>query len=126
MKRRKTRKNKHPTCFERIKNSIGKIGTLNIVLICVFVYMIYINWKMLNIFLLCGSAPETAWCSLIAALLGECGICGWIKTSKEKHGNRSIRDEPESAEIGESVPDDYTTGDMTDAGEYCENEEDLG
>ncbi|EET60366.1 hypothetical protein BRYFOR_07562 [Marvinbryantia formatexigens DSM 14469] len=123
MKRRKTRKNKHPACLERIKNSIGKIGTLNIVLICVFAYMIYINWKMLDIFLMCGSAPETAWCSLIAALLGECGICGWIKTSKEKHRNRGTRDGTES---WERVPDDYTAGGMTDAGEYCENEEDLG
>lgn len=69
----------------KVQELIQKLGTLNIVLICVFMYMMYINWKMLAVFSQCGSAPESAWCALIAALLGECGICGWIKTSKEKH-----------------------------------------
>lgn len=97
MVERKMRKKKQ-SFFERVKSKIGKIGTLNIVLICVFGYMIYINWKMLKVFLLCGAAPETAWCALIAALLGECGICGWIKTSKEKHRSRN-RDEPADSDI---------------------------
>ena len=54
----------------------------------------YINWKMLAVFSQCGSAPESAWCALIAALLGECGICGWIKTSKEKHRRKQDYNEP--------------------------------
>ncbi len=65
-----------------------KIGTLNIVLICIFVYTAYLNWQMLETYKLCGSAPETAWCALIAALLGECGICGWIRTNKDKQQDR--------------------------------------
>lgn len=69
-----------------------KIGTLNIVLICIFVYTAYLNWQMLETYKLCGSAPETAWCALIAALLGECGICGWIKTVKEKQANKKTDD----------------------------------
>ena len=31
---------------------------------------------------------------MIAALLGECGICGWIKTSKEKHRRKQDYNEP--------------------------------
>ena len=101
---------KKPSFFERVKNKIGKIGTLNIVLICVFAYMVYINWQMLQVFRLCGAAPETAWCALIAALLGECGICGWIKTNKEKH-KRNSRDEPENESIDNDVQDyDETEG----------------
>lgn len=88
MKRESSRKNKHPTLWEKIKTGFGRIGTLNIVLIFVGAYMVFINWQMLKVFQLYGSAPETAWCSLIAALLGECGICGWIKTTKEKHKDR--------------------------------------
>lgn len=83
MKKKATR---HPARFKKIRSAFGKIGTLNIVLIFVGAYMIFINWQMLKVFQICGSAPETAWCALIAALLGECGICGWIKTTKEKHG----------------------------------------
>lgn len=91
----------------RMQELVKKLGTLNIVLICVFVYMMYINWKMLSVFSQCGSAPESAWCALIAALLGECGICGWIKTSKEKH--RSKKENTDSIE-----PDGEYQGDSED------------
>lgn len=73
-----------------------KMKTLDIVLLCVFGYMIYLNWQMLEVFREFGSAPETAWCALITALLGECGICGWIKTSKER--NRKKREDTEEIE----------------------------
>ena len=75
----------------KVQELIKKLGTLNIVLICVFIYMMYINWKMLAVFSQCGSAPESAWCALIAALLGECGICGWIKTSTKQIMSRKLK-----------------------------------
>lgn len=103
MKRRNSQKNKHPTLWGRVKGAIGKIGTLNIVLICVGVYTVYINWQMLEVYRTCGAAPETAWCSLIAALIGECGICGWIKTSKEKHRNKRPEEKDSDIDI-EEVP----------------------
>ena len=65
-----------------------KIKTLDIILICVFGYMIFLNWKMIQLFQMTGSAPETAWCALIAALIGECGICGWIRISKDRNRER--------------------------------------
>ena len=83
------RSRRKKTATERIMAIFGRIGTLNIVLICVFGYMIYINYTMIGMFNATGAAPETAWCALIAALLGECGICGWIKTSKEKNKGKS-------------------------------------
>ena len=92
MSRRKVRRKRQKK--RKVQELIQRLGTLNIVLICVFVYMMYINWKMLAVFSQCGSAPESAWCALIAALLGECGICGWIKTSKEKHRRKQDYEEP--------------------------------
>lgn len=62
-----------------------KPKTLNLILILIFIYMIIFNQQMIFLYLKCQSAPESAWCALIAALLGECGICGWIKSSKEKN-----------------------------------------
>lgn len=88
-----SKRSSHRKGQRKVQELIKKLGTLNIVLICVFVYMMYINWKMLMVFSQCGSAPESAWCALIAALLGECGICGWIKTSKEKHRRKQNYDD---------------------------------
>lgn len=86
---------KKKSFFRRIAGAIGRVGTLNIVLVCVFGYMICLNWQMLQVFREYGSAPETAWCALIAALLGECGICGWIKTTKDRHQERTWQKEDE-------------------------------
>lgn len=87
-----------------MKKRKKKIKTLDIVLLCVFGYMIYLNWQMLEVFKEFGSAPETAWCALIAALIGECGICGWIKTSKER--NRRKKEETDDFEMEEDQEDE--------------------
>lgn len=88
MSRRNSRRKRQKK--RKVQELIKRLGTLNIVLICVFVYMMYINWKMLAVFSQCGSAPESAWCALIAALLGECGICGWIPARKSTGENKII------------------------------------
>lgn len=65
-----------------------KIKTLDVILICVFGYMLLLNWQMIQLFQATGSTPEAAWCALIAALIGECGICGWIRVSKDRNRER--------------------------------------
>ena len=70
--------------FKKIKEKIGKIGTLNIVLILVGSFFVWFNWQMVQMFYECGSIPETYACAVIAATIGECGICGWIRTSKDR------------------------------------------
>lgn len=79
-----------------------KIKTLDIILICVFGYMIFLNWKMIQLFQMTGSAPETAWCALIAALIGECGICGWIRVSKDRSRERKWEKEDKKEEREEN------------------------
>lgn len=74
-----------------------KIRTLDVVLLCVFGYMIYLNGQMIDLFRECGTAPEGAWCALVAALIGECGICGWIKASKERGKRRNPDEEHDSS-----------------------------
>lgn len=82
------KKRKRKSIFKKIKEWFGKIGTLNIVLICVGLFFVWFNYQMLEIFKLCGSIPETYACAVIAATIGECGICGWIKTTKDKRMQR--------------------------------------
>lgn len=64
--------------------TIGKVGTLNIILLCVFGFFLYFNAQMLQIFREFGTIPETYACAVITATIGECGICGWIRTTKDK------------------------------------------
>lgn len=76
------KKRLHP--LTKIKMFTKKIGTLNIILIVVGVFFIWFNWQMLDIFRVQGTIPETYACAVIAATIGECGICGWIRTNKDR------------------------------------------
>ena len=72
----------HP--IRKLKAWFGKIGTLNVVLIVVGAFFVWFNWQMLCIFREQGMIPETYACAVIAATIGECGICGWIRTTKDR------------------------------------------
>lgn len=87
----KPRKGFHP--LRAIKERINKIGTLNFVLILVGAFFVWFNWKMLTIFQLCGAIPETYACAVVAATIGECGICGWIRTNKDRKRDRDWQKE---------------------------------
>lgn len=84
----------HP--IKKIKEFVGKIGTLNLILIIVGAFFIWFNWQMLEIFRQYASIPETYACAVIAATIGECGICGWIRTNKDR--NREHKWEQEEKE----------------------------
>lgn len=86
----------HP--LRKLKESIGKIGTLNIVLILVGAFFVWFNWQMLVTFRTYGTIPETYACAVIAATIGECGICGWIRTSKDRRREHQWEKEEKQAE----------------------------
>ena len=71
--------------WKNIKKAIGKVGTLNLVLILMFAFFIWFNWQMLCIFREYAAIPETYACAVIAATIGEAGICGWIRTTKDRN-----------------------------------------
>lgn len=92
MRRRKKR------CFHpltKLKEFIGKIGTLNLVLILVGTFFVWFNWQMLQLAWSDKGVPETYACAVIAATIGECGICGWIRTNKDRSRERMWEKEDE-------------------------------
>lgn len=107
---RTPKRRERKSIFKRFKEWLGRIGTLNIVLICVGLFFIWFNYQMLEMFKLAGSIPETYACAVIAATIGECGICGWIRTSKDKKQTRDW--EKEDRESKEETPEDdgHNTG----------------
>lgn len=70
--------------LKKLNKVIGRIGTLNLVLILVGAFFVWFNWKMLEIFRELGTIPEGYACAVVTATIGECGICGWIRTNKDR------------------------------------------
>ena len=81
--------------IKKIVSAIKKVGTLNIVLMLVGSFFIWFNWQMILVFRECGSMPETYACAVVAATIGECGICGWIRTNKDKQQDRKWQKQDE-------------------------------
>lgn len=79
--------------MKKIKKLLSKIGTLNIILIVVGIFFLWFNFEMLQIYRECASIPETYACAVVAATIGECGICGWIRTTKDKKQERRWKKE---------------------------------
>ena len=65
---------------------------------CLFVWF---NWQLLDIFRTSGSIPETYACAVVAATIGECGICGWIRTNKDRKREHQWELEEKQAELKE-------------------------
>lgn len=95
MRRRKTKRFQP---LKKLKEFIGKIGTLNLILILVGAFFVWFNWQMLEIFREYACIPETYACAVIAATIGECGICGWIRTNKDKQREHQWKQEEKEAE----------------------------
>ena len=62
-------------------------------LILVGTFFVWFNWQMIVTFRMYGSMPETYACAVVAATIGECGICGWIRTNKDKRQDREWQKE---------------------------------
>ena len=87
------KKDHHP--LRKIKELFSKVGTLNLILIIVGAFFVWFNWQMLGIYREYASIPETYACTVIAATIGECGICGWIGTTKDRKQDRRWQKEDE-------------------------------
>ena len=85
------------------KNAHPHIGTMDFILLIVFLCLTVFTIAMIALFTVYGSVPDTLITCVFATLGGECGILGWIKTTKEKKQDRrwqlaDMRREKEEAE----------------------------
>lgn len=90
---------------EKVVAAVKKVGTLNLVLILVGAFFVWFNWQMILVFREYGSMPETYACAVVAATIGECGICGWIRTNKDKRLDRKWQKEDEKESQEQYVSD---------------------
>lgn len=87
----------------KTKGRKKRMGTMDFILLIVFLCLTVFTIAMIVLFTVYGSVPDTLITCVFATLGGECGILGWIKTTKEKKQKRrwqlaDMRREKEEAE----------------------------
>ena len=70
------------------KNNKKCFRTMDLILVVVGITLISFTIAMIFLFEKYGSVPDTLITCVFATLGGECGIMGWIKTTKEKNKDR--------------------------------------
>ncbi len=61
-----------------------KLNTMDFILIFIAVFLLVFITIMLILYYLTGAIPDTLCTCVFAVCGGECGVMGWIKTTKEK------------------------------------------
>lgn len=89
-----------------------RLGVMNIILIICGGALLVFTLEMISLFKQCGAIPDTLVNCVFIALTGECGIMGWIKTTKEKNRERMWRKE----DMGEAGKETQTPLDPPAAG----------
>lgn len=70
-----------------------RIGTMDVILVVVGVSLLAFTVAMIWIFREYGAIPDTLVTCVFAALGGECGVMGWIKTTKDRSRERKWEQE---------------------------------
>lgn len=76
-------------------------GVMNFILILVGIFLLVFTIVMIKMFATYGAVPDTLVTCVFACLGTECGVMGWIKTTKEKYKEREW--EKEDQEKDEEV-----------------------
>lgn len=76
----------------------AKLNTMDVILIIVAVLLIAFTVSMIVLYMTTGAIPDTLCTCVFATLGGECGVMGWIKTTKDRHTDRKwqLQDEERS------------------------------
>ena len=70
-----------------------KIGAMDVILVIVGISLLAFTVAMIQIFQEYGAVPDTLVTCVFATLGGECGILGWIKTTKDRNKERKWEQE---------------------------------
>ena len=68
-------------------------GAMDVILVIVGISLLAFTVAMIQIFREYGAVPDTLVTCVFATLGGECGIMGWIKTTKDRNKERKWEQE---------------------------------
>ena len=90
---------------ESVENAAEKterrnIKVMDLILVIVGVSLLVFTIVMIQLFKVYGTVPDTLITCVYATLGGECGVMGWIKTTRERQTDRrwQIEDEKRTEE----------------------------
>lgn len=66
------------------------IRTMDVVLVIIAVFLLLFVSIMLILYYVTGAIPDTLCTCVFAICGGECGVMGWIKTTKERIRDRTF------------------------------------
>lgn len=72
----------------KMNNKKKGVKTMDVILIIVGALLVSFTVTMIVVFVKYGAIPDTLCTCVFAALGGECGVMGWIRTTKERHRDR--------------------------------------
>lgn len=80
-----------------------KVGTMDKVLVVIGIFLLMFVAIMLWMFYVTGAIPDTLCTCVFAACGGECGVMGWIKTTKDRQRDRKyeLQDRQYQEELAE-------------------------
>lgn len=70
------------------KGIIERIGVMNLILVLIGAALLVFTLAMIDLFKKQYAIPDTLVTCVFATLGGECGVMGWIKTTKERTQRR--------------------------------------
>ena len=88
---------------QKKKKFMDRLGVMNFILILVGISLLVFTIEMIQLYKEFGAVPDTLVTCVFTALGGECGIMGWIKTTKEKNKEREWAIEDREKEEDEEV-----------------------
>lgn len=73
-------------------------GTMNLILAAIGIALTAFTVAMIWLFWRRGAVPDTLITAVFGVLGGECGIMGWIKTTKERRAHQPGNEQREKGE----------------------------
>ena len=70
------------------KAMLDRVGTMNLILFLLGAALVWFTVTMIDLFKTYGSVPDTLINCVFLICGGECGVMGWIKTTKERFRDR--------------------------------------
>lgn len=65
-----------------------EVRTMDVILVVIAMILLVFSVTMIALYYLTGGIPDTLCTCVFAVCGGECGVMGWIKTTKERSRER--------------------------------------